>query len=94
MWETFNNLIKSGFPILGIIFYTMILLVIWRNQTDSKARKWRWTAVVMGPPLLAVGLLMILQVYPPVAVNGTTVAYLLVMILLVVGIPIWLLGSR
>ncbi|MEL7530499.1 MAG: hypothetical protein AAFN10_04285 [Bacteroidota bacterium] len=94
MWETVNNLIKSGFPILGIIFYAMILLMIWRNQTDSKARKWRWTSIVMGPPVLAIALVVILQYYPPLTLMGTNIAYLIVVGLLVVGIPIWLIGSR
>ncbi len=94
MWETVNNLIKSGFPLLGIIFYTMILLIIWRNQNDSKARKWRWTAIVIGPPILAIILVVLLQFYPPVSVAGTNAAYLMVVGLLVVGIPIWLIGSR
>ncbi|MEM6347509.1 MAG: hypothetical protein AAF927_26720 [Bacteroidota bacterium] len=94
MWETINNLIKSGFPLLGIIFYTMILLIIWRNQSDSKARKWRWTAVIMSPPLLGILLIISLQFYPPVSVAGTNVAYFAVVILLVAGIPVWLIGSR
>lgn len=94
MWETINNLIKSGFPLLGIIFYTMILIVIWRNRTDSSVRKWRWTALIMGPPMLAIGMLVLLQYYPPVSVPGTIAANITVMILLVIGIPVWLLASR
>lgn len=94
MWELINNLIKSGFPLLGIIFFVMILVAIWRKSSDTRGRKWYWTSIVIGPPLLSVGLYSLLQVYPPGSTTGSIVAMILVIGLFIVGIPIWLLGSR
>jgi hypothetical protein len=94
MWELINNLIKSGFPLLGIIFYTMILVAIWRKDSDSDRRKWYWTGIVMGPPALAVLLFGLLQQYPPVSPIGSIAATILLILLFIVGIPIWLIGTR
>ncbi len=94
MWELINNLIKSGFPLLGLIFFVMILVVIWRNPGDLKPKKWYWTAVLLVPPLLSTGLYLLVQSYPPSSPMGSMVATLLMIGLFVVGIPVWLIGSR
>ena len=89
MWAFLQLFIESGFPLLGIIFYTMILIAIWRKGEEPDTKKWLWTGIVAGPPVLAVLLWGLLQRFPPVSPEGGTAAGILIIILLVIGIPAW-----
>ena len=84
----------TGYPLLLLIFYAIILRLIWKNEQDNRTQKFRWTAILLVPALLALGLWILLQQMFLPSINARGVLSIITVLLPLVGILVWLIRTR
>ncbi len=70
MNEVIGTIMKSGFPLLLLILFGMLLISLWQKPETSRSHKWKWTAYLIAPSLLALLGFALLGTSPETMLEG------------------------
>lgn len=90
IWEG----LRSGFPLLIIIFYGMLVYNVWKNESFTSKTKWKWISIIVLPGLLAIATLWVVLSLESDNVQFLNIMAVILLFLPFTGVFAWLVGTR
>lgn len=90
IWE----LLRSGFPLLILIVYGMLVYSVWKNEAFNSSVKWKWIAIIVVPGLLTIGIFLTVLGMESDNQQFLNIMAIIVLFLPFTGVLAWLVGTR
>jgi len=94
MNEVIWELLRSGFPLLILIVYGMLVYSVWKNEAFDSQAKWKWIAIIVVPGLLTVGIFLTVLGMESDNQQFLNLMAIVVLFLPFTGVFAWLVGTR
>jgi len=92
--EIIWQVLRSGFPLLILVVYGMLVSSVWKSEAFKLPTKWKWTSIILLPGLIALGLFLIV-----ISLDSDNQTFLNIMAIVILFLPFtgvfaWLVGTR
>lgn len=92
--EILWQVLRSGFPLLILVVYGMLITSVWRSEKFDQSQRWKWTSIIALPGIIT---LIVFLVVVNMEIESQFVMNILGIIFLFLpftGVFAWLVGTR
>ena len=94
MNEVIWQALRSGFPLLILVVYGMLISSVWRNSAFNQQQKWKWTSIIAIPGIIATLIFLSMINLEIESQQVMNIMAVVVIFLPFTGVFAWLVGTR
>ncbi|MEM8890139.1 MAG: hypothetical protein AAGD28_19350 [Bacteroidota bacterium] len=92
--EIIWQVLRSGFPLLILVVYGMLITSVWQSEKFDQGQRWKWTSIIAGPGILAFIIFLAIvnsEIESQIFMNAM---FVVLIFLPFSGVLAWLVGTR
>ncbi|MEL6251799.1 MAG: hypothetical protein AAFR87_07305 [Bacteroidota bacterium] len=92
--EVIWQVLRSGFPLLILVVYGMLITSVWRSEKFNQSQRWKWTSIIALPGIIAFIIFLTvanMEIESQIFMN---VMFIILIFLPFTGVFAWLVGTR
>ncbi|MEM6804983.1 MAG: hypothetical protein AAF696_26540 [Bacteroidota bacterium] len=94
MNEVIWQALRSGFPLLILVVYGMLITSVWRSAKFDQKQKWKWASIIALPGIVATLIFLTITNMEIESQQVMNIMAVVVIFLPFTGVFAWLVGTR